>query len=589
MSDDQSPSLPPRRKLAMRCLILSLITSVIVSHHAVWAADASSIARETVMVPLRDGVRLATDIYRAPDVTRAPVLLMRLPYNKQGGRSAAERFAAAGYIAVVQDCRGRYESEGAFVPYDHEGQDGFDTCEWIMRQPWCNGRIGMWGASYVGATQWQAAVEHPPGLVAITPTATFSSFYRNLYLGGAVRLLLITRWAATQSVKPDGATMTGDWNRTLKFLPLSDLDRDIGWPIPWLAGMLTHPSPNGYWKRLDMTDEITDLELPIQHTVGVYDFFARESVNNFVRMQQQAKNPQIRRQQQLILGPWDHGTIGKAKVGQLDFGPNAELDALGENLIWFNRFVKQDPAAVSQPFPAVRYFSMGDNTWCEAETWPPHTAPAKSFYLHSQGHANSSQGDGRIDLAPPSADEPPDTFQADPDNPAPACPDTIPIVEATWAPVDQRTIETRDDVLVYTTAPLEQPVAFAGDAQMELFVSADTPDADWVVRLVDVHPNGFSQNLAVGIQRGRFRDSDRDPSPLKPGQTYRLLIDLGPIAVRLDKGHRLRIDISGAYFPLFDRNPNTGEGPFGSRSQIAREAVHHSPATPSRLLLPCTP
>jgi putative CocE/NonD family hydrolase len=180
-------------------------------------------------------------------------------------------------------------------------------------------------------------------------------------------------------------------------------------------------------------------------------------------------------------------------------------------------------------------------------------------------------------------------FHADPDNPTPACPDTIPVIEATWAPVDQRSIEARDDVLVYTTAPLEQPLTFAGDAQMELFVNADTPDADWVVRLVDVHPDGFSQNLAVGIQRGRFRDSELKPSPLKSGGTYRLLIDLGPIAARLDKGHRLRIDISGAYFPLFDRNPNTGEGPFGSRSQIAHETVQHSPTASSRLLLPCTP
>ncbi|MFO0917706.1 MAG: CocE/NonD family hydrolase [Planctomycetaceae bacterium] len=572
----------------MRCLIACLLI-VLVSDQYTPAADAPSVARETVMVPMRDGVRLATDIYRTSETTHAPVLLMRMPYNKPGGRSAAERFAASGYIAVVQDCRGRYESEGVFVPYDHEGQDGFDTCEWLLRQSWCDGRIGMWGASYVGATQWQAAVEHPPGLVAITPTATFSSFYRNLYLGGAVRLLLIARWAATQSVKPDDATVTSDWNRTLKFLPLSGIDRDIGWPIPWLVGMLTHPSPTGYWKRLDMTDEITDLELPIQHTVGVYDFFARESVNNFVRMQQHAKNPLVRSRQQLILGPWDHGTIGKSKVGQLDFGPNAELDAIGENLAWFNRFVKQEPALISQPFPAVRYFSMGDNLWHDAETWPPHSLPPKSFYLHSRGRANSSQGDGRVDVTPPSIEEPDDSFLADPDDPVPACPDTIPIAEATWAPVDQRTIEARSDTLVYTSAPLEQPLTFAGDASMELFVSADTPDADWVVRLVDVHPDGFAQNLAVGIQRGRFRDSDLRPSPLKPGEVYRLLIDLGPIAARLDKDHQLRIDISGAYFPLFDRNPNTGEGPFGSRSQIARETVHHRPTASSRLLLPCTP
>src|SRR5262249_21340081 len=156
-----------------------------------------------------------------------------------------------------------------------------------------------------------------PGLVTIVPTATFSSFYRNLYLGGAVRLSLITRWASSQSVKPEQAVLTSDWNSTIRFLPLSDIDREIGWSIPWPAGMLPHPTPNGYWKRLDMTDDITDLELPILHVVGVYDFFSRESVNNFVRMQQHAKDPATRRRQQLILGPWDHGTIGKSKVGEV--------------------------------------------------------------------------------------------------------------------------------------------------------------------------------------------------------------------------------------------------------------------------------
>lgn len=555
-------------------------------------ADApSSVTRKTIKVPMRDGVLLATDLYSIPDAPPSPVLLMRTPYNKVGGKSAAERFAAAGYIAVVQDCRGRHESEGAFVPYNNEGQDGFDTIEWLTQQSWCNGQIGMWGGSYVGATQWQAAVEHPPGLVTITPTATFSSFYRNLYLGGAVRLSLISGWASSQSVRPANAELTKDWTRTIRSLPLSNIDREIGWPIPWLEGMLTHTTPNGYWKRLDMTDEITDLQMPIQHLVGVYDFFSRESVNNFVRMQKQAKDPETRRTQQLILGPWDHGTIGKSKVGEVDFGPRAELDSLGENLAWFDRILKPNSEATSKPIPPVRYFSIGDNTWHEAATWPPHANEPTSFYLHSKGQANTSQGDGQLDRLAPQADEPTDAFRADPDDPVPACPVTATrgLFEATWAPVDQRSIEERKDVLVYSTEPLKVPLTFAGDAQLELFVSADTPDADWVAKLIDVHPNGFSQNLAVGILRGRFRDSEHSPTPLQPGQVYRLLIDLGPIAAQLQPGHRLRIDVCGSYFPLFDRNTNTGEGPFGKKTMVSTEKVYHGLKTSSRLLLPCQP
>lgn len=556
---------------------------------AAFGADQSSVQRETVKVPMRDGVLLSTDVYRDRAIAKAPVLLMRTPYNKAGGKAIAQRRAAAGYVVVVQDCRGCFESEGTLIPYNNEGQDGYDTIEWLGKQPWSNGRIGMWGSSYVGAVQWQAAAEKPPGLVMITPTATWSSFYRNLYLGGAVRLSLISRWAAGRSDRPAGATVTTDWDRTLLHLPLSEVDRSIGWPIPWLAGMLTHPRPGGYWKRLDLADEITDLELPMQHIVGYYDFFSRESVGNFVRMHQHARNPKTRSRQQLILGPWDHGSLGKTKVGEVDFGPNAKLDVAAENIKWFERFLKQDPQALAEPFPAVRYFSMGDNVWKTAKSWPPTGTASTAFYFHSDGHANTQSGDGRLDRIAPNESEPVDSFRADPADPTPACPVTAkrPLSSPTWAPVDQRATETRQDVLVYTTEPLNKPLTFAGNAQAELFVSADTPDADWVAKLVDVHPDGFSQNLAVGILRGRFRDSEQHPTPLKPGQVYKIMVDLGPVAAQLGVGHRLRVDISGAYFPLFDRNPNTGEGPFGKRTRVATEKVYHNRAAMSRLLLPC--
>ena len=552
------------------------------------ADDAQQIIRNTVRVAMRDGVQLATDIYRTPSLDRAAVLLMRTPYNKDRAKSVAERYAAAGYVAVVQDCRGRFESDGNFVPYNNEGQDGYDAIEWLGKQPWCSGRIGMWGSSYVGATQWQAAVEKPPGLMTIAPTATWSSFYRNLYLGGAVRISLIAGWAAGNSRKPEHAVVTNDWRKTLLHLPVSEVDQEVGWSIPWLKGMLTHPRPDGYWKRVELTDEIVDLELPVQHFVGVYDFFSRESVGNFVQMQQQARNPQTRRRQQLILGPWDHSTIGRAIVGEVNFGDNAVIDATGENLKWFDRYLKEDAAAedVDQP---VRYFSMGDNTWHVATTWPPPGFDSTPFYLHSDGGANSLSGNGTLSRTPPANNETADSFRADPDDPAPACPvtETRPLMAATWAPVDQRPVEERDDVLVYTSAPCTEPLTFAGNVTARLFVSADTPDADWVVKLIDVHPNGFAQNLVVGILRGSFRDSELHPTMLEPDAVYEVSVDLGPVAAQIEQGHRLRVDICGAYFPLFDRNPNMAEGPFGTRSAVATEYVYHDQAHMSRILLPC--
>lgn len=552
------------------------------------ADDVSQVTRETIKVPMRDGVLLATDVYRSPDVKRAPVLLMRTPYNKDRAKKTAERFAKAGFITVVQDCRGRFQSEGIFFPYNNEGQDGYDAIEWLGKQTWCNGRIGMWGASYVGATQWQAAVEKPPGIVTMAPTATWSSFYRNLYLGGAVRLSLITRWASGNSQKPAEATVTTDWRRTWLHLPLSEVDQEIGWSIPWLQGMLTHPRHDGYWKRVELTEEIADLKLPMQHTVGYYDFFSRESVGNFMRMQQ-ASDSQTRNRQQLILGPWDHGSIGRAKVGEVDFGPNAVIDAAGENLKWFQRFLKAGESTSKAIEVPVKYFSMGDNVWHEDTTWPPHGFTATAFYFHSNGKANTDGGDGALNRSPATMNEPADRFKADPDDPTPACPVTKsrPLMAATWAPVDQRPIEKRDDVLVYTSKPFTKPLRFAGNAQAKLFVSADTPDADWVVKLIDVHPDGFSQNLTVGILRGSFRNSELHPTPLKPNQVYEVTVDLGPIAAQISEGHRLRVDVCGAYFPLFDRNPNTAEGPFGKNTKIATERVYHDLARPSRIILPC--
>jgi|GEM_PF-121914 len=562
-----------------------------VAGDAAGSGDAAAASRgvETVIVPMRDGVRLATDIYRVPGVERAPVALLRTPYDKSKQKGTAEQFVKAGYMAVVQDCRGAFASEGVLIPYDAEGPDGYDCLEWLTKQPWCNGRIGMWGGSYTGATQWQAAVEHPPGLVTITPRATWTSFHRNLYLGGAVRLSLIAKWAAGNAKRPDGVPPPQDWNDVLDTLPLDAIDDEIGWPIPWLESFLTHPEPSGFWNRLNLTARIVDLDLPIQHLVGYYDFFSRESVDNFRIMHTQARAPAVRTRQQLILGPWDHGTIGKSQVGDVDFGPAAALDTMAANIDWFDRHLKQDPAANARAFPAVKYFSMGDNAWHEADAWPPAGGSPRVFHLRSDGRANSSRGSGRLTQEPPQANEPADSFRADPADPVPACPVTEkrPLHAAIWAPVDQTAIEARDDVLVYTSEPLAKPLRFAGTVEARLHVAADTPDADWVVKLVDVRPDGFAQNLAVGILRGRYRESPTVPRLLEPGKVYEISVDLGPVAATILPGHRLRVDVCGAYFPLFDRNPNTAAGPAGAETANATEKVFHAAAMPSRIILPC--
>lgn len=547
----------------------------------------AEVKTETITVSMRDGVKLATDVYRDDAVKQAPVVLIRTPYDRTNQKGAAERWVKAGYVFVAQDCRGTRASEGVLAPYNNEGQDGFDTIEWVARQSWSNGRVGMVGGSYVGAVQWQAAVENPPGLVVIAPQATWSSFYRNLYLGGAVRLSLISGWLARNTPKPEGAT-PADMDDALMRLPLSDVDAAIGWPMPWLDAYLTHPEPNGFWTRLDLTTQLPELQLPALHVVGYYDFFSRESVDNFMIMQKQARDPVTRQQQRLVLGPWDHGTIGKSQVADVDFGPAAALDVAEVQFDWFNRYLKQDAAAQAKPFPPVSYFSMGDNVWRDAQTWPPEGFQATSFFLDSDGKANTRKGNGRLSREAPTGAQPSDAFRADPSQPVPACPVTAarPIKAAVWGPVDQAALEDRDDVLVYSTQPLVEPLTFAGNVEAQLFVSTDTPDADWVVKLVDVRPDGVPVNLATGLLRGRYRQSLLKPELMKPGQVYEITVDLGPCAATIAKGHQLRVDICGSLFPLYDRNPNTPAGITGNTTAIATEQVHHRPDALSRIVLP---
>ena len=560
----------------------TIITSLILATSAL-----AEVKTETITIAMRDGVKLTADLYRDDAIAKAPVILTRTPYDRTKQKASGERWAKAGYVFIAQDCRGKFGSAGDFAPYNNEGQDGYDTLEWITRQSWCSGRVGMMGGSYVGAVQWQAAAENPPGLSAIAPQATWSSFYRNLHLGGSVRLSLIAGWIAGNTPKPEGVK-PGDMSEALMRLPLGEVDSALGWDMPWLDAFLTHPKPDGFWTRLDLTSRLPELQLPALHVVGYYDYFSRESVGNFMIMQKQAHDPKTRQQQRLILGPWDHGSVGKTKVAEVEFGPEATVDTFALQLDWFDRHLKQDTAAQAKPFPPVRYFSMGDNVWRDAQTWPPEGFKETSFYLHSEGKANTRKGNGRLTREAPTQDETSDTFRADPAKPTPSNPitETRLIKAAVWGPVDQSATEDRNDVLVYTSEPMTEPLTFAGNAEAKLHVSTDTPDADWAVKLIDVYPDGFAQNIARGILRGRYRNSLLKPELMQTGQVYEITVDLGPVAATLAKGHQLRVDISGADFPLYDRNPNTAEGIFSNKTAIATEQVHHKTGALSRIVLP---
>jgi predicted acyl esterase len=565
----------------------SLVLALCPVAQAAEPANEPRVERSVEMVPLRDGVRLKTIRYQAaggPD--RRPALLLRTPYNQdqKGLQDQARRLAAAGYAALTQDCRGRFGSEGQFVFYWGEGPDGFDTVEWLRRQPWCDGRVGMWGPSYMGSVQWLTAAEGTP-LTVIAPTASASNFYYNLYLGGAYLLPHAkTGFCIDLFGPPTNLGSSPEWPRWYMHLPLTDWDKMTRRSVPWQVSMIRHYRPDGFWKRANAYPAFATMNVPGQHIVGYYDFMCRDSVRSYQALRERATTAYARDHQQLILGPWDHAT-GRRKAGDVDFGPAAEMDVLGENLKWFDYFLKKNGTS-EQPFPPVRYFSMGENRWYTATAWPPPEAVATSFYLRSGGRANTRQGDGRLEAGAPATDEPADTFRADPADPVPAWPARGKQYQENWGPVDQQGVQDRADVLLYATPPLPRALRFAGQPQAELWVSADTPDADWVVKLLDVHPDGSAWPLASGVRRGSARDSELDRQPLVPGKKYRLQIDLGHAAARLDKGHRLAVQVAGSNFPMYDRNTNTGEGPSGSRILVATEKVWHTAATPSRLVLP---
>lgn len=530
---------------------------------------------QTILVPMRDGVRLATDIHGAEAAVRKPVLLLRTPYNKNAAANTARRYVAGGYVAVVQDARGAFASEGQYIHHNNDDQDAYDTIEWISKQPWSNGKTGTWGGSHPGAVQWLAAAERPPGLTVIAPTAASASLYYTAYVSGALRLALIGGAGPAINKPPAGKKAPDDLTPYYRQLPVADLDRHIGWEMPWLRAMVTHPWLDGFWNRQHASERVKGLDIPAQHIVGYYDFLCKETVASFQRMRRSSATERARANQQLILGPWDHGTVGKTSVAGFDFGEQAKLDVVEENLKWFDRFLKPGTAT---EFPRVRYFILGRNEWRTAQDWPP-PATETSYFLRP---------DRALSLRRAGSAEPADSFEDDPANPVP-----VELVASSpfprssmFRPVDRAVIQKRADVLVYTAPAQTSAAIIAGNPRADLWVSVDAQDADFAVKLTDVWPDGKVYPVAEGVVRLTHRDGDAKRAAVDPGRVYKVTVDLGHTAFELARGHAMRLEIAGSYFPVYDRNSHTGEGPFATTERKAVQSVHHGAAMPSRVIIP---
>jgi len=579
--------------------------------------ESQSLKMETnVAVPMRDGTILYADIYRPEGPGPCPVLLQRTPYDKSMplSRNMLDPLKAArhGYVVVIQDTRGRYTSGGEFYPFRDDIHDGYDTVEWAASQPWSSGKVGMYGNSYVGATQWQAAKSCPPHLVAIAPRVTASNYHEGwTYQGGAFALGFNVSWTlgnltlanfpslAARKPIPQGrrvqlAQAVDALESAFRFLPLKELPHLQDGLADYFYDWLVHPDYDDYWQRLSIEEYHSRITVPALNIGGWYDIFLGGTLRNYLGMREQGATEEARRGQKLLIGPWQHGSSrGPGIAGDHYFGLGSDplaIDLEGVLLRWFDCWLKGAHNGIMDE-PPVRLFVMGDNVWRDEQEWPLARAQSVKYYLHSQGKANSTNGDGALSPQPP-GDEPPDVFLYNPADPVstrggPLCCHAYFMAGGAY---DQQEIERRHDVLVYSTPPLERDVEVTGPITVTLWAATSAADTDFTAKLVDVCEHGCARNLTDGIIRARYRDSRSTPSLVEPGRAYGYTIDLWATSNVFKAGHRIRVEVSSSNFPRFDRNTNTGRRiAEDAELKPALQTILHSAQYPSHITLPIVP
>ena len=544
-----------------------------------------------VAAEMRDGTVLRADVYRPDAPGSYPVLLQRTPYAKDGENCVEQghRLAERGYVVVQQDVRGRYRSDGEFQPgffsADHrDAEDGYDTVEWAAGLPWSTGRVGTFGGSYCGWTQWELAHTRPPHLAAMIPSAIAANLL-DREMSGVLRLGRILWWS-TNTLAPDVRLRLGepgpvttdeaerlylerDRNKWLWHLPLAEIPDDVlsGVGKHWRSWLADHASDH-----FGFLDRHRDVAVPALTTTGWYDQQIG-AIKNFTGMRANGMTEEARSGQRLIVGPWSHTTdFSSSQVGELDFGPEAVRDFFQIAADWFGHWLKGESTGVDE-WPPVQLFVMGANRWRSDEEWPPAGTEYTDFYLH---------GGGKLAPRPPS-DDPPGSYDYDPRDPVM----TLYSPPGQQEPQDQRALDGRRDILTYQTDPVEEPLEVTGPITVHLWASSAAPDTDFTVKLMDVWPDGFVQELCYGIVRARYRESFANPSLIEPGRPYEYTIQVNPTSNLFRRGHRIRLDVSSSDFPNFDRNHNTGgDDYFESTLATARQTVYHDRERPSRVVLP---
>lgn len=494
----------------------------------------------TVMISMRDGVKLATDVSLPYNSGKFSTILTRTPYGRKEQGKGLERFVLAGYASVVQDVRGRFDSEGKALAFLDDAQDGYETVEWIARQEWSDGKVCTTGGSAMGMTQNMLAPTQPPHLVCqFVLVAPASLYHHAAYVGGVLRKEQVENWLTQHHFPPENFEL-----------------------------YQSHPYYDDFWEKTNPVAKASQVNVPITYVGGWFDTFLQGTIDMFMKVQHEGGSG-ARGKAKLIVGPWTHGGLGERKQGELLFPESAVRPPAGDPLRWFDYWLKGGSLDSNPELPVI-YYVVGDvdnprapgNEWRRAKDWPPPSIPTP-FYFRS---------DGSLSLVKPSQ-ESPRSYTYDPESPVPTIGGrnlTIP-----KGPFDQREIENRPDVLVYSTEPLKESVEVTGRIFAHLYVSTTATDSDFVVRLSDVYPDGRSMLMADGILRGSLRNSFEKPEKMEAGKVYELTVDLWSISIIFHKGHRIRVAISPSNYPRWEKNPLP-----------AVHTIYHDSAHPSSILLP---
>lgn len=588
----------------MRILTLSFF--LLVAPSRIFSQHPQNIVREEIKIPMRDGVNLGAIVYRPDQPGKFPAIVYRTPYGIDDYDSYAQfplKAAKEGYVVFLVDVRGRYRSEGEFVAYKNEKQDGYDVIEWVGTSTYCDGKVGTYGGSYPGIVQWLAMSQNPPHLTAAAPEMTPISSHHFFYYGGAFSMPWLDwfmPYILADKRKKAGDT-SGTWSdevadsewvksdrrKWYSYRPLADL------PIlkkyaPEYYDWLSHPDQTPYWDFVNVEDDFKKFKIPVFLLSGWYDagYGPEGATRGYKKIQQESASEEAKKNSKLILGPWNHTSLHTRKThfGEMEFYESAGLDYDRELLNWFSEHLKGIPN--QSKLPPVSIFVMGENKWRAESEWPIKRTIATDYYLHSTGKAVLDKRDGALTQLLP-AEEKPDSYIFDPRNPY------WDISYEKSYPYDQRDNENRKDVIIYTSAPLEDDITIIGGVAAELFVSSSAKDTDFSITLSDVYPDGKSINLSgldAGYLRMRYRNGFDKQELMRPGEICKIRVDQLYTANRFKKGHRIRLQVTSSKAPHYDPNPNTGTEIAKEQNLVpASNTIHHSKKYPSRLILPVIP